>query len=95
MKFEDVIALASRETGVSESTARLVLRAAFAMMTQAIAEHNRVAVPRFGAFSVVRRAGRKVRHPKTGEFVHVRARSVPVFRPFEALRSAARSRPAK
>lgn len=56
-------------------------------IAQALAEGNRVELRGFGAFSVRERKPRIGRNPRTGEKVHVEAKSVPFFRPGKDLRA--------
>ena len=95
MMLEDLIDHVSRKTKVSKRTARVAVKASFAAIAQAMRKHDRVAVPAFGAFGVVRRRGRRVLHPATGQPVRIRAGFVPAFRPFDELRHTVRTRRAK
>lgn len=52
----------------------------------ALANGERVELRGFGSFSVKRRDARVGRNPRTGETVHVKAKSVPFFKTGKELR---------
>jgi DNA-binding protein HU-beta len=54
-------------------------------MANAIKDGERVTLVGFGSFSVVRRASRTGRNPKTGELVPIPPRRVVKFRPGKEL----------
>lgn len=56
-------------------------------ISDALARGHRVELRGFGAFSVRHRKARTGRNPRTGETVHVDAKSVPFFRPGKELRA--------
>lgn len=56
-------------------------------IADALADGDRVELRGFGAFSVRQRKARTGRNPRTGETVHVAAKSVPFFRPGKELRA--------
>ncbi len=56
-------------------------------IADALARGHRVELRGFGAFSVRKRKARTGRNPRTGETVHVDAKSVPFFRPGKELRA--------
>ncbi len=56
-------------------------------ITNALKNGDRVELRGFGAFSVRHRKARTGRNPRTGETVHVEAKSVPFFRPGKELRA--------
>ncbi len=56
-------------------------------ITEALKSGDRVELRGFGAFSVRHRKARTGRNPRTGETVHVEAKSVPFFRPGKELRA--------
>jgi len=55
--------------------------------SKALQRGDRVELRGFGAFSVRHRKARVGRNPRTGETVHVDAKSVPFFRPGKELRA--------
>ena len=62
------------------------LFAFFAVITDALAQGNRVELRGFGAFSVKKRDGRIGRNPRTGESVAVEEKHVPFFKTGKLLR---------
>ncbi len=58
----------------------------FEEISEALARGDRVELRGFGAFSVKRRSARIGRNPRTGETVHVAAKSLPYFKTGKQLR---------
>ncbi len=77
-----------RALGFSHRAARSLVDSVFTLMVDALADEERVALRRFGAFEVVRRAPKLARDLSTGAPLPLPARRVVVFRPADALRAA-------
>ena len=56
------------------------------LMTDTLAEGDRIEIRGFGSFSLHHRAPRVGRNPKTGETVNLEGKSVPHFKPGKELR---------
>ena len=54
-------------------------------ITRSLARGDRFSLPNLGVFRPVKRAAKKVRHPKTGEIITSPAYSTVSFRPAPAL----------
>jgi len=72
-----------RKSGVYE-----ILKAAFDVISQAMASGESVSVSYFGKFTPRLQAARKARNPKTGEVISVPEKVIPKFRPSIALRTS-------
>lgn len=57
----------------SKKEANLALSAVIDSIKKALKKGQRVTIPGFGSFSVVKRAARKGRNPRTGEPVRIKA----------------------
>jgi len=57
----------------SKKEANLALTAVLDSIKKALKKGQRVTIPGFGSFSVVKRAARKGRNPRTGEPVKIKA----------------------
>ena len=58
----------------------------FGLMTFYLSHHQRVELRGFGVFSVRKRPPHKAHNPQTGETLLVPEKSVPFFKPSQALR---------
>jgi len=59
-------------------------------ITKALKKGQKVTLPGFGTFSVVKRAARKGRNPQTGEAIKIKASKVPKFTAGKGLKDAAK-----
>lgn len=80
MNKKDLIRSIAESTQVSRTTAERGLNGLLAALESAMKEGQRVTVVGFGSFSVVERAPRTGRNPKTGEMVPIPSRRVVRFR---------------
>ena len=64
-----------------------IVTTVFDEITSALSRGDRVELRGFGAFSVKKRGPRVGRNPRTGEVVHVAAKSVPYFKTGKNLRA--------
>ena len=62
------------------------VKAMLAQMTETLAAGERIEIRGFGSFSIRHRPVGVGRNPKTGETIHLPARTVPHFKPGKALR---------
>jgi len=74
------------EAGITKKDANALIGVVLAGVTKGITEEGKVTLVGFGTFSVVARAARKARNPKTGEPIDVPAKTVPKFKPSKALK---------
>ncbi|XQM34234.1 DNA-binding protein HU [Cupriavidus sp. H19C3] len=88
MNKQELVAHIADEIGLSKSEAERTLNAVISGITKTLANGGTVALTGFGAFSVVRRAGRVARNPKTGEELTIPATRAPKFKPGSNLKAA-------
>ncbi|UXC35138.1 HU family DNA-binding protein [Cupriavidus gilardii] len=88
MNKADLIAHIANEANLSKSEAERALNAIISGVTNTLAVGGTVAITGFGAFTVVDRAARVSRNPKTGESIDVPASRMPKFKPGSNLKAA-------
>ena len=71
--------------GVTKAQAAEALDAVLGGITGALAKGGKVTLVGFGTFSVVKRAARKGRNPRTGEEIKIKAKKVVRFKPGKEL----------
>lgn len=54
----------------------------------ALQKKEKVTLVGFGTFSVVKRAARKAKNPRTGEIIKIKAKNAPKFAPGKALKES-------
>lgn len=83
--------LISRVAEVNETTKKAAgeqVDAIVAVITEALASGEEVAISGFGKFSVTKRAAREGRNPQTGETIQIAASKSPKFKASKALKDA-------
>jgi DNA-binding protein HU-beta len=88
MTREEVIALIAKQTGCSKARATVALDAVVDGLTESIKRTGYAKIHRLCSFSLVDRAPRTARNPRTGAVVPVAARRVVRIKPLQALRDA-------
>ena len=86
-KTELVSAMAER-LGASKKHSEEALTVALDLITEALAEGEKVQLVGFGSFEVRERAPRIGRNPRTKEQIKIPASKLPVFKPGKALKDA-------
>jgi DNA-binding protein HU-beta len=86
-KTELVITLA-KETGLTQAQAKQVVETIVDKTTKTLKKDGRFALAGLGAFTVVKRARRKGRNPRTGESVAIKAHKAVKFKAAKALKDA-------
>ena len=86
-KTELVSAMAER-LGASKKHSEEALTVALDLITEALAEGEKVQLVGFGAFEVKTRAERVGRNPKSGDTIKIPASKTPVFKAGKALKDA-------
>lgn len=79
-KSELIARLAAQNPTLYHRDIERLVGAVFNTITNALENGDRVELRGFGAFSVRHREARMGRNPRTGETVHVEAKSVPFFK---------------
>jgi DNA-binding protein HU-beta len=87
MNKNDLIESIAHSAQISKIAAERGLNGLLSTLSAAMQEGKRVTLVGFGSFSVVDRAPRTGRNPKTGETVPIPSRRVVKFRPGKELSS--------
>ncbi len=85
-KSELVEAIVEMEGQITRREAEVVVNDIFTAIGDALGRGERVELRGFGSFYTKQRDARVGRNPKTGESVHVPAKTVPQFKPGKELR---------
>jgi len=85
MNKSDLVKAIAGAAQISRVAAEKGLNGLLSSMAEAMEEGERVSLVGFGSFSIVRRAKRLGRNPKTGEVIPIPPRKVVKFRPGKDL----------
>ena len=88
MNKAELINATAEKAGLSKKDTEAAVAAMIDVITEALAEGDKVQLVGFGAFEVKARAERIGRNPKTKEEIKIAASKVPVFKPGKALKDA-------
>ncbi len=88
MNKTELIQQTAAQTGLSKKDTELAVNAALEIMTQALAQSEKIQLVGFGTFETKDRAARTARNPKTMEPVEIPASRSVAFRPGKALKDA-------
>lgn len=86
MNKTELIAAIAEKAGITKKDAEQLLNTTFEVISDAMAQGDKVQVAGFGAFEVKTREARTCRNPKTGAAVEVAATRVPAFKAGKALK---------
>ncbi len=86
MTKADVVARISSQTGLTKTDVRDVVEGFLDAVRMSLAKNDPLEIRGFGTFSVISRAPRKARNPRTGAEVNIPARKQPVFKPSRELK---------
>ena len=86
MNKAELINAAAEKAGLSKKDTETAINAAIEVISDCLAEGDKVQLVGFGAFEVKSRAERIGRNPKTKESIKIPASKVPVFTPGKALK---------
>ena len=78
----------AKETGLTKTSAQKALEAILAQTTKTLKKEGRFVLAGLGAFTVVKRAKKKGRNPRTGEPVTIKPHKAVRFRPAKVLKDA-------
>jgi DNA-binding protein HU-beta len=84
----DMIGKIADGANLTKVQAARALEAFLAGIQTSLVRGDRVTISGFGTFAVAQRKARRVRNPRSGSAVEVRARRVPRFAPAPDFRSA-------
>ncbi len=85
-KSELIERLAQKQPQLAYRDVELAVKSILDLMTQRLANGERIEIRGFGSFSLHYRPGRIGRNPKTGDPVSLPEKHVPHFKPGKALR---------
>lgn len=88
MNKTELIAAIAEKSGVSKKDAEKVVSSTFDVITEAMANGDKVALVGFGTFEVRERAAREGKNLHTGETIQIAACKVPAFKAGKALKEA-------
>ncbi|MEK7500793.1 MAG: HU family DNA-binding protein [Patescibacteria group bacterium] len=88
MTKNQFVAAVAAKTGKSKSETAETIDAVFDTITSTMVKGDSVNVSGFGVFRVSRRKAREGINPKTGERIHIAAKTAPKFRAGKALKEA-------
>lgn len=88
MNKTELIQQTANQTGLSKKDAEQAINAALELMTQALAQGDKIQLVGFGAFETKERAPRTARNPKTLEPISLPASRSVSFRPGKVLKDA-------
>jgi nucleoid DNA-binding protein len=86
MTKHDIVERIAQATGLTRVETEAVVSGFMVVVSDALAEGERIELRGFGVFDVVERAARIARNPTTGEALEVPPRRMPVFRPSRDLK---------
>ena len=87
----DLIEGVVSKTELTKKDATAAVEALFDVVTETLADGERVQVIGFGSFEVRERAARKGRNPQTGEEIEIPATKVPAFKAGKGLKDAVKN----
>lgn len=85
-KSELIERLVQRQALLSYRDVELAVKTILELMSQSLAQGERIEIRGFGSFSLHYRSPRTGRNPKTGETVSLPSKYVPHFKPGKELR---------
>ena len=88
MNKAELIAAVAEKTGLSKKDTEAAVSAAIEVITEALAQDEKVQLVGFGSFEVKSRAARIGRNPRTKEQIDIPASKTPVFKAGKALKDA-------
>ena len=86
MNKAELINAAAEKAGLSKKDTEAAVNAAIDVISQCLAEGDKVQLVGFGSFEVKKREARVGRNPKTKEAIEIPASKVPVFKAGKALK---------
>ncbi len=90
MTKAELVEVMVKASGGTKAAAERQLNALLGAIRDTLKRGRRVTLAGFGSFSVVRRAARNGRNPRTGKVITIPAARVPRFKPSKTLKSVLR-----
>jgi DNA-binding protein HU-beta len=91
MNKSELISKVAEKSSVSKTVAEAVVNSFTSVVSEALAEGDKIQLIGFGTFEVSERAAREARNPHTGETIEVEACRVPKFKAGKTLKEAVNS----
>lgn len=88
MTKAELVDIVAKKAGVTKAQAGKAVNAVVEGVTGALKKKDKLILPGFGTFCVVRRKARKGKNPKTGQTITIPATNVPKFKAGKALKAA-------
>ena len=88
MNKSELIAAIAEKSELTKKDAEKAVNAFVSVVTEALANNERVQLVGFGTFEVRKRAERKGRNPQTKEEITIPASKAPVFKAGKALKES-------
>lgn len=88
MNKTEFVAAVAEKTGLKKKETETTINSAFEILSDLLANGDKLQVVGFGSFETRHRAARKGRNPKTKEEIDIPASTTPVFKPGKALKEA-------
>ena len=88
MSKQELVNLMAEKSGISKKDAETALASFVEGVKGALKKGDSVTLVGFGTFSVVKRAKRKAKNPRTGEMIKIPAKKVAKFKPGSKLAEA-------
>ena len=86
MNKAELIAAVAEKTGLSKKDTEAVVTASLEVITESLAQCEKVQLVGFGSFETKARAARIGRNPRTKEEIKIPASKLPVFKAGKALK---------
>ncbi|GAK09757.1 HU family DNA-binding protein [Geomicrobium sp. JCM 19038] len=88
MNKADLIRVVAEKSELTKKQSETAVNAIFETITENLQNGERVQLIGFGQFETRKRDARKVRNPRTGEEIEVKASMSPAFKPGKRLKQA-------
>lgn len=92
MNKTELIAALAEKTGSNKKDAEKAINAFVDVVTESLANGDKIQIVGFGSFEVKARPARTARNPRTGEEIKIEASKAPVFKAGKALKTASTSK---
>ncbi len=86
MTKAELVEQVARNTELTKKHAEIIVNTVFESIVDSLKSGEKIELRGFGSFRIRQRNARIGRNPKTGEKVHVPAKSIPYFKPGKDLR---------
>lgn len=92
MNKTELVAMVAEKAGLSKKDAGAALDSTLNVITDAVANGDKVQLVGFGTFETKHRAERTGKNPRTGESLTIPAVNAPSFKPGKVLKDAVNSK---